>query len=293
MNRITGSNQEDSLRARLVNQIIEKEGLHSRIYYFGQVISNEDPKNLNRIRVRIPVIDDVYYVDGTKEEGDARLPLCVPISHRFIDVPEVNSIVIVSIFDTKTPGYGRIYFDTITELSDTDIFNRVTPEINSLSDFDALEKVFGIRINKPKKNSYDTKDNVKYQLGIRGKGKNKFMLNKEDSVWTQNEGTQDESRITLSKNIALNASDLIDILSTKGTNKYHPVFDQPTFDYFASLNGLLKKIITLLNTVPAISPTGPCMPGKSAPQLMADLQKLATDFKKYRSNGSSKKITIN
>ena len=295
MNRITGSNFEDSLKAKIVNDTIENESLLSRLFYFAQVIANQDSQNLNRIKVRIPIIDDVFYVDRTKEEGDALLPWCLPISHRFVDIPEVNSIVIVAIFDTKTPYYGRIYFDTITELSNEDIFNRTTPELNSLSNWDNVEKAFGVILNAKPKNTtaYNTQNNTNYEIGIRGKGKNKFVLNTSSSIWTQNEGTSDYSNIQLDKNIGINSSDLISILSTKGGNKYHPVFHTPLYDYLRMNFQVLQKIITLLNTIPAISPAGACSAGPSASNLIFELQKLAKQFQKLEKNGHSLKITIN
>lgn len=295
MNRITGSNYEDSLRAQIVNETVSRESLHSRFFYFGQVISNSDPKNLNRIKVRIPVIDDVFYVEKTKDDGDTSLPFCLPISHRFVEIPEVNSIIIVSIFDTKTPYYGRIYFDTITDLSDVDIFDRTSPETTSLSNWDNLEKSLNVKVNaKPPDNSFNSKENINYKTGIRGKGKNKFVLDKESSYWYQNFGDpQNESSITQSKNIDINSSDLIKILSKKGSNTYHPIFDQPLYDYLSSINSLLQKIVVLLNTIPARAPDGPCMPSKSASQLITQLQKLSTDFKRFKDIGHSKKISIN
>jgi hypothetical protein len=294
-NRITGSNHEDALRGKLVHSVVQTESLHTRIFHFGQVISNTDSRNLGRIKVRIPLVDDIYYNNGTKEEGDELLPFCLPISHRFFEVPEVNSIVMVAIFDAKTPYFGRLYFDTFTELSTSDIFSRPTPEINSLSDWENVERAFNVKLGTvPKPNAFDGKDNVIYPMGIRGKGKNKFVLLKEESHWIQNEGTSSESSIKLSKNVAVASSDEISILSAKGSNEhYHPVFHKPTHEYFASINSMLQKIVMLLNSIPALSPSGPCMPAPKAANLISELQKMAKNFQKYRNIGHSKKITIN
>jgi hypothetical protein len=296
VNRITGSNYEDSLKAKIVNDTIYTEGLHTRIFHFGQVINNIDPQNLNRIKIRIPIIDDVFYVNKTKDEGDASLPWSLPISHRFIDIPENNSIIVVGIIDPKTPYYGRLYIDTITELSETDIFNRTTPESNSLSTWTNVEKAFKINLNNKPQNptTYDVKNNTDYRIGIRGKGKNKFELLQTSSIWTQNEGTSDFSYINLSNNIDIQSSDIINILSTKGyATHYRPVFDTPLYDYLQSTFLMLEKIITVLTTIPAISPTGKCVPGPSAHSLIPSLQSLAKDFIKLKQIGNSLKIFIN
>jgi len=297
MNRITGSNYEESLKAKLVNRAIERESLFDRIFYFGQVISNSDPKNLNRIKIRIPEIDDALYVNKTKDEGDASLPHALPFSHRFVEIPEVNSIVVVAVFDPKVPYYGRMYFDTVTELSDKDVFDRLTPESASLSDFTNIEKAFNVKLNsKPKTDGeFNAAANVDYEMGIRGKGDNKFVLDKDFTYWSQNEGSDSKrSFIKLNEDPVFTAANTMQLISTKGSStKYNPVFHTPLHDYLASINKVLQKIVMVLNTVPAISPVGPCTSGPMASQLLSSLQTLATDFSKFKSTGHSKKLIIN
>lgn len=297
MNRITGSNYEESLKAKLVNKAIESESLLDRIFHFGQVISNNDPKNLNRIKIRIPEIDDALYVNKTKEEGDASLPYALPISHRFVEIPEVNSIIIVAIFDPKIPYYGRMYFDTITELSDKDIFERIIPEQNSLSDFDNIEKAFNVKLNFKPKNAdeFNGTAKVDYEMGIRGKGDNKFVLDKDFCYWSQNESDSSKrSSIKLNEDPVFTAANTMQLISTKGSGtKYNPIFHSPLHDYLASINKVLQKIVMVLNTVPAISPVGPCTSGPMASQLISSLQILATDFTKFKQVGHSKKLIIN
>lgn len=296
MNNIN-ANYEDSLRAKLLNNTIYHESIHSRVFHFGQVIKNTDPQNINRVQVRIPIIDDVFYVSKTKEQGDAALPFCFPISHRFIDIPEVNSIVIVSVLDPKTPYYGRVFFDTITELSTADIFNRTTPEANSLSTWDNVEKGYNIKLNSKPTNpsSFDAKANVDYRTGIRGKGKNKFELQQTSSIWTQNEGDSNNySFIQLTNNIDIKGANNLNITSVQGkSTNYHPVFHSPLYDYLKSNIQMIQKIVLLLNTVPAISPVGPCTAGPSATTLTTQLESLVQDFQKLKSQGNSEKIFIN
>lgn len=296
MNRIAASNFEDALRSKVVNKTINSENEHSRIFYFGQVISNSDPKNINRIKVRIPVIDDVKYVNVKKDEGDGNLTWCLPVSHRFVNTPEVNSIVIVAILDPKTPYYGRIYFDTITELTDKDIFENLEPE-TKLSDFSSAEEALNIKVfGKPKDKEYNGKENIKYGVGLRGKGKNKLLLEKDYSLWIQNEKESDtESFMKMSKKLMeLQAADEINIFSSKGENtKYHPVFHSKMYTYLSDVNKMIQKIVILLNTQPALAKCGPCMASPNAPKLMADLQQLNGKLQKLKQDGHSKKIKIN
>jgi hypothetical protein len=296
MNRITGSNYEDSLKSKLVNQTVYHESFHSRIFHFGQVINNVDPQNLSRIKIRIPIIDDVFYVNNSKEDGDIALPWSLPISHRFIDIPEVNSIIIVSILDPNTPYYGRVYFDCVTELSTDDIFSRTTPEDNSLSDWTNVEKAFKISLNsKPlNENAYNATANIDYRVGIRGKGNNKFELLQTSSTWSQNEGTDSLSYITLTNNIDIQAANNINILSTAGyQTHYNPVFHTPLYNYLRSNFQMLQKIVILLTTYPALSPDGPCMPAPNASQLINALSSLATDYETLKKTGNSTQIFIN
>lgn len=296
MNRITGSNYEDSLKAKIVNTTIYDQSLHSRIFHFGQVINNIDPQNLNRIKIRVPIIDDVFYVSKSKDEGDVALPWALPTSHRFIEIPEVNSIIIVAIIDPKTPYYGRVYFNAITDFSTQDIFTRTTPEINSLSNWTNVEKAFKVTLNSKPQNptSYNATANIDYRQGIRGKGNNKFELLQTSSMWAQNEGTDDYSYVELSNNIDIQSSNEINILSSEGySTHYNPVFHTPLYNYLGSNFQMLQKIVTLLTTIPALSPSGQCMPAPNANQLISSLQSLGKDLQTLKQNGNSIKISIN
>ena len=294
LNRITGSNPEDLLSNNLLSKVVDNESIVSRVFHFAQVISNKDSNNQNKIKVRIPSLDDVFYIGKTKEEGDKLLPVCIPFSSRFLDVPEVNSIVLIAIFDSKVPYLGRMYFDSFTELSELEYFRRLMPNDTLLSNWDLVEDILNINIkSKPKKNELDSNPNIDYNIGIRGKGNNKILLNKDSISITQNLDN-DLSSIGLTKNIDVNSSDELNLLSTQGTSqKYHPVFDEELFDYLSEMNNVIKKIIISLNTIPAISPVGPCFPSPQLKALKIEVQKLGLSFSKFKSNGSSKKIKIN
>lgn len=298
MNRLKSANFEDSLQAKIVNTTINNENENSRIFYFGQVVINDDPKNINRIKVRIPVIDEVVYVNTkSKEEGDAKLSWCLPVSSRFIDVPEINSIVVVAILDPKTPYFGRLYFDTITDFTEEDIFKKLIPEKKILSNFNSAEQAFGIKLgNIPKDNSFNSKEKIKYPVGLRGRGKNKFILDEDSTTWIQNEGDKKtESYMKMGKDLMqLQGADKINILSTKGYNThYNPLFHKPMYEYLTDINRMLQKIIILLNTTPALSKTGPCLPSPTAPKLNIELKILSNKLSQLKKNGHSEKIEIN
>lgn len=297
-NRITGSNTEEVIKSKQVNAIIPNESLNTRTLYFGQVISNEDPQNLNRVKVRIPFVDDVYYVGKTsKEEGDDLLPWCIPSSNRFLDTPEVNSIVMVAVFDPKVPHFGRMFFDSFSNFAATDYFDSLKPEDKLLSNFSLIEDIFSIQLNsKPKKfGEYNSPEKINYKTGIRGKGKNRVLLDKESVEIIQNFDDEDKvSSIKLDTNVDVHSSDIINIKSKKGRKKtYNPVFDDPLFDYLSDMNNAIKKIIMVLTSVPAISPSGPCRMGPSANQLINELSNLSQKFQKFKKEGSSEKININ
>src|SRR6185312_2009919 len=183
MDRIRASNVEDLIKGRMLDSAIDKREQYTRIFYYGHVINNSDPKNSNRIQVRIPFIDDNFYNGRTKEEGDKLLPLCSAFSRNFISTPEQNSIVIVAVMDPKAPFWGRIYLDSITDLSATDIFDsqRLVPENKTYSNWENIELHHNIFLkSRPQESKeFNVKESIKYPMGIRGKGKNRVTLGKD------------------------------------------------------------------------------------------------------------------
>lgn len=293
--QIGAANVKDNLNAKLLSFLVNSKNEYTRIFYFGQVVINKDDKNANRVKVRIPLIDDIFYKDVSKEVGDSNLPWCIPTNSRFVTTPENNSIVAVILSDPKTPFFGRIYIDSITDLSATDLFEKLTPEEQSLSNWLNVQDSLGINIGVPNSN-IDAKANINYNVGIRGKGKNKLQFTKDETLLVQNyKDKNKESLVRLNENIEINSSDKIDIISKKGRNtKYHPVFDKTLFDYLDKQNRMIQKIVMLLNTVPAIAPIGgPCTAGPQASQLVSELTSLKLELKKLKQMGYSEKITIN
>jgi hypothetical protein len=294
--RISASNIEDASQGKLINQIFSEKSEYSRIFYYAQVIKNVDPSNSNRIKVRIPVLDDIFYIDKAKEEGDATLPWCLPESVHFLETPENNQIVIVALFDPKIPYFGRMFFDSITGLSATDLFNKLSPEDQLLSNWLNADAALDINNPKPKKyNEFDTSNSTKFDVGVRGKGKNKLHFKDTTTLLTQNyEDTSNESHLELDTTSTLEAAVDLNLLSKQGVDeRYHVLFDTKVFDYFEKQNAFYSKIIKLLLTKPAISPVGPCTGAPGAQDLVYQLKNLKADLKKLRAEGSSKKIVIN
>ena len=57
------------------------------IWYYGQVVSNDDPFNADRIRVRIEGVDnDVSFTDELNNPESGGLPWCQPLMPKFINV---------------------------------------------------------------------------------------------------------------------------------------------------------------------------------------------------------------
>jgi hypothetical protein len=302
MDRISTAGVDDWIKGKILDSAIDNKPQYTRIFYYGIVINNKDKKNSNRIKIRIPLIDDNIYNGRTKEEGDNLLPWCSPISRNFIATPENNSIVLVAIMDPKLPLWGRIYFDSITDLSEKDIFdvNRLTPETNTYNNWENAQKHHNIILNSipQKSNEYNTKDNVEYHMGIKGKGNNRVTLDEDNIIIYQNEGKgNNESLLSFTNNIKMEAGDKMELLSKLGGNHYHPVFDEPLYNYLSEINDLLKSIIIVQNSNPSLCNTNmlPNLPSPDAIKLVSKLSNMYIKFNKLKlpGNGASKQISIN
>lgn len=293
--KLGAANIKDNLNAKLLSFLANNKNEYTRIFYFGQVMINTDDKNANRVKVRIPLIDDIFYKDTTKAIGDANLPWCIPTNNRFISTPENNSIVAVILSDPKTPFFGRIYLDSITDLTATELFEKLSPEEQSLSNWLNVQDALSINIATPIDNT-DSKSNINYNVGIRGKGKNKLHFTKDETLLTQNHKDKNkESYLKLAENTTLETADEIKIVSKKGKkNNYHPVFDTTLFSFLDKQTSMFNKIVTLLNGIPATAPIGGvCTASPQASQLITELVSLKAELKKLKQIGYSEKITIN
>ena len=301
MDRIRTSNLEDYISGKIINQTTQQNENSTRIFYIGIVINNIDPLNANRIQVRIPSLDDIFYINKSNEEGNKILPWCIPINRNFISTPENNSIVTISIFDPKTPYFGRKYYDDMTSLSYDNIFDskNLNPETNTYNNWDNVELMHNFTLNsKPKiNNEYNSKNNINYTVGFKGKGNNKIFSDKDSIQLHQNENTDKHSYIKLTDNIDIHAAKNINLISDAGnSNYYHPVFDSPLYDYLNEMNSMIKSIVTVLNSVPSLAASGtPNAPSPNAVQLINTLTQMYLKFNqlKIEGTGASKEIIIN
>ena len=296
MNLISTTKLQEIIENKVLNYALKNIEEYSRTIYFGQVVVTDDPKNLNRVKVRIPVIDDIFYLSpSTKEQGNEKLPWVLPQSSRFIETPDNGSIVAVFISDSKTPYFGRFIHNAYTGITTDELFNSLTTDQKISNNWLIVDQAHEINIPKPKTdNEYNSGSTINYKVGIRGKDNNRVVLDQGSINIVQNLGLDNESSIDLTKDIDINASDIINILSQKGTSDtFHPVFDLKLWDYLESTMRLAEKIIILLNTTPATSPTGPCVAAPKAKKLITELKELKKDLKKLKKEGSSAKIYIN
>lgn len=305
--RFQSARPADTIKTKITDLTIghDKAGL-KRTFFYAQVIDSVDPQNANRIRVRIPLLDNPYYTDEngklTETGGNDSLPFCIPAHGRIIDTPENGSVVLVALMDPSNPFLGRIWFSAVPELSSKDIF-----DVDRLADEDVsnawanAEEAINVKYNNtPGRNGRPTlKSKTKQtndKVGIRGKGKNKVLLEKDKTSITQNEGVnQKETLIELSENLKM-LSQEFEILSNKSNKKLHPVFDKPLWTFMQSQLNLLNQIVVLLNSSPGTGNLGyPVAPAATAAAIQVAYNKLKVDFAKLKQDGEghSKYITIN
>lgn len=291
---------DNFMKRKLLKNTLEEKSLSEQLSSFGIVVSNDDPLNINRIKVRIPKIDDHFFKDEEDSKGIDNLPWCLPQNRNFISTPEVNSIVLVNYFNLKLTDVGRVYLDCLSDLNSEQILSisRSTEEDKTYGNWDNAEKATNYKIpNKPKNPKELSQDNkVKYEVGVRGKGNNFFKFTKDSFELYQNKD-KEESKIIVNKNIVIESSNEMGLLSKKGGTEYHPVFHKPLYDFIKEQNALIKQIIIVMNTIPSIDTrTGtPSTPSPSARKLVPKLSSLYSSFAKLKidGNGHSKYIWVN
>ncbi len=306
-NRFQASRPLDQVKTKVVDIVSgHKENVTTKTFYLGQVIDAEDPKNANRIRVRIPLLDDPFYTDDqgklTETSGHDKLPYCIPAHGRMVDTPENGSVVLVALLDPQQPFMGRLWLSTVEELSSTDIFDvtRMAEEMEKGA-WSNAETSFNIKwnntpgdTNRPALKNKDKK--LKDKVGIRGKDKNKLLLEKGKTTLIQNEGVnKKETKIEMTEDMKL-LSQTFQMLSSNSNKKLHPMFGEPNYKWQSSLMSLMNQIVTLLNTSPGIGNYGaPVAPAPEAPSIKSAYQKLKTDFDKLKQQGEghSDNISIN
>lgn len=306
-NRFNASRPEDHVKTKILDLTVgHREGGIVRSFYLAQVIDSDDPKNANRIKVRIPLLDDPFYLEENGElsatSGHDKLPFCIPAHGRMIDTPENGSVVLVALLDPKNPYFGRVWFSAVPEMTATEIFSsdRLNEELLS-SAWDNAQAAINTRYNNSPEQAgrpaLKSKSKIKKdKVGIRGKDKNKLLLEEGKTTLIQNEGVnKKESKLEMTDEMKL-LSQAFQILSSKSNKRLHPMFGEPNYEFQQSLLNLLNKIVVLLNTSPGIGNLGvPVAPSPVAATIQADFQKLSLDFQKLKlkDQGMSGNIEIN
>jgi len=295
MSQLSNTKLSDKIDNELLNLALKKHDESTRILYFGMVIKNTDSLNCKRIQIRIPYLDDIYYLDGNVTNGNNNLPWCIPMNSRFIDVPEEGTIVSIIISDPRTPYYGRVYLDSFTGISAIELFSNLSPQEQITSNWLNVSNELLINIPVPSTpNNFQAGNNIDYKVGIRGKGNNGLIFDEASTKLTQNDSLPNETSIEMTNDLDMQADNLINLISTSGYNQhYHPIFDTTLYSYLDSIQSFHQKLMLMLATNPATAPNGPCTPSPKISSLINEFVNLKTSLVKLKQIGNSKKLTIN
>jgi len=305
-NRITASRPKDNAKARLTDTILgDRSAAPPRVFHYGQVIDSKDPKNANRLRIRIPLIDDGLYTNdsGVVEDsiGDDKLPWALASNGRGVDTPENGTVVVVALFEPLNPQAGRIWITAVPEMSDKDIFDkdRLLDELNQ-NKWKNAESAVGVKFNSSpelrNRPSIPSKSRVvNYPTGIRGKDKNKLLFDKATTTLVQNEGDQtNESKVVLTEKMFLGAK-TFEVIANQSTQKQTPVFADPLFQYLSQLENIIDQTIIVLNTMPSLwMASVPNTPNPQMGTILGQWQQVKLKLQQIKiiGNGHSKYITI-
>lgn len=306
-NRLSTGRPGDLVKTKMADMMLDRSGLAgSRPFHLAQVIDSNDPKKANRLRLRIPIIDDVFYLGENgkmkESEGDEKLPWAVGSNGRFIDTPENGSVVLVLLLDPEKPHTGRVWLSVLNELTTTEIFDveRLKEEMIGTDAWKNAEDNLGVKYNnspglrdKPTMKSKSKTTN--YKVGVRGKKKNKLLFEETKTTLIQNEGQDKESKLELTENVLMMAKEL-SFLSSQSQQEFHPVFDTPMYNFLTLQLSLIQAIITILTTMPGLAlgylPVSP-NPGASALNTLYQQVNQNLTNMKQPGKGASKYIKIN
>jgi hypothetical protein len=306
VNRISATRPEDVVKTNISDLIsgADKVGT-GRVFYLGQVVDSNDPDNGNRLRVRIPMIDDVYYLNDsqnlTKTEGHDKLPWCIPSNTRFIDTPENGSVVLVGLFDPANPYQGRMWLNSFTKLEAKELFDskKLSEEENEgwKNAELAIELNYGNTPGVNDRPTFKTRERkINYQVGVRGKDNNMLLFDEKKTTIVQNYKTREETIVELTENFEL-MTDKIKFLSKNNQMRHEPVFADPLFNFMQQQLALIGQIVTILSTMPGISPfLGlPVLPNPASASAVSAYSQLMSDFATLRlpDKGKSANIKIN
>ncbi len=312
--RLLISNATEYTSLKLTEYILGEKLSLGQNFYLGQVIDSSDTEKTNRLRVRIPIIDDIFYRDDKGNLNDTlghdKLPWCIPSNNRFIDTPENGSLVLVGLFDPENPYLGRVWFSEVGFPTKNKIFdaNELKQTETDLKAWENSEKLTGVKYNFSPTNKNRTRiksktNSTNYEVGVKGKDKNLLLFEKSKTTLVQNLGDKKETKIELTDKASITSKN-IEILSTNTLfRKENPVFAKPLFLYETKLLVILQAMATLLSTVPALTtgiplvfiPGTPLLPNPAFAGIVSQLASLQADLERLKvpGQGFSKYIDIN
>mgnify|MGYP001160658566 CR=1 FL=1 len=299
MNKTSGFNIESKIKQGISDATDfsqDKKGVNDLVMP-GIVVSNKDSKNNKRIKVRIPVVDDHYFIND--KDGIDDLPWCLPINKRLVDIPDEKTTVLVLNFSTQDNSKCRIYLDVFDLLDDKDIFDKDRLSLDKEDNWADAEKLIGRKYDvseKIKEKKYKTRgNNPEKRTGLKGKGKNQLIFDEKEIDLTQNKGEKEESNLKINEKVEITPYKEIELLSKKSKDKKKPIFAEDFTDLQDAQIAFFNSLEKLLTTSPATSasPGSPCTAGAAAPTISVALKKLKGQYEKFKQEGISKNILIN
>lgn len=301
-NKLQSVNIVDKVKKSIADNLLKTPEKMNHIFEWGVVVAY-DEENANRIKVRIPILDDHFFKSKNVDDDIKKLPWCVPSNKRIIETPEVGSIVLVGLFSIQDVFNGRIWFDVIdyvdSNVKDDDV-KRLDVNPTGKKAWEEMEKVVKRKYNVApgvrNSDEYKTKNQKAVKKVIlKGKSKNALIFDEKSTKIIQNKGDKEESFIDVTENVEVSSSDHIKILSKKSTRKEKPIFAQNFIDLFQKVLDFNQSLVQLLgagagNTT---SPGAPITPSTQVPGLLQKQVSLQTEFEKFKQQGVSSNIDIN
>lgn len=301
-NKLQGVNIPDKLKKSVSEALLKTSEKLNHVFQWGIVVAY-DEENANRIKVRIPILDDHFFKSKNIEEDIKKLPWCVPSNKRLIETPEVGSVVLVGLFSIQDVFNGRIWFDVIdfadSNIPDDDV-KRLDVNPTGKKGWEEMEKVVKRKYNVApgvrNAEEYKTRNQKPLKkVTVKGKSKNALIFDVKSTKIIQNKGDKEESFIDVSENVEVSASDHIKILSKKSSRKEKPIFAQNFIDLFQKtleFNQLLVQLLSAGAGNTTVEGT-PITPSTQVPSLVQKQIAIQNEFEKFKQKGVSENIDIN
>lgn len=228
--------QTDSNNNKQINNNVQN-------IHFGIVISNDDPDNINRLKIRIDGLDNNI--------DDSDLPWSLPLIPRFFHmIPKIGEAVRVLISNEKKPYNLRTWVGSIISQPQSIDFDPYYFSALTGTDYQTVKPLESINNIIDGKEIYPTKDDV----GIVGRY-NTDILQRKKEVLIRAGIHEDNNKLKLNRKnpnyIKLNfnndisttmiVADRIGIMTHKGTKKFNTILKEDDIEkFFNDANSLPK-----------------------------------------------------